>query len=427
MCSILCTSKEISDYDDVNKYLKFRGPDDTTIIEDESNNFTFLHNLLSMTGEITSQPFVDDGIVCLYNGEIYNYKDFGDYKSDGYCIIDLYKEYGVDFISLNKTKPLFYSNDNGDFGCSTYRTPLEKIKHNDIKKAKPNTAMVFKISDSKLINEFTICEFDLNQHKNSFDDWNESFKNSIHKRTTDTTQNVFIGLSSGYDSGAISCELLNQNIPFKAYSVLTPVIVHENTSIIESRQDLISSSINSSYQNFFKDEDTRIKHRNFLEGGTEQFNYTIRCSNSNYNEYDRRLIDDKAASWMSLVCNTAKEDGNRLYLTGMGADEIFSDYGFGGVKKTQHSNFGGLFPDDLSTIFPWPSFYYSSMESYIAKEEYVAGLHGIEARYPFLDKDLVQEFLWLSPKLKNSNYKSVLDNYFVKNNFPFSRGEKKGF
>ena len=79
--------------------------------------------------------------------------------------------------------------------------------------------MVFKISDSKLINEFTICEFDLNQHKNSFDDWNESFKNSIHKRTTDTTQNVFIGLSSGYDSGAISCELLNQNIPFKAYSV----------------------------------------------------------------------------------------------------------------------------------------------------------------------------------------------------------------
>jgi asparagine synthetase B (glutamine-hydrolysing) len=67
------------------------------------------------------------------------------------------------------------------------------------------------------------------------------------------------------------------------------------------------------------------------------------------------------------------------------------------------------------------------MESYIAKEEYVAGLHGIEARYPFLDKDVVQEFLWLSPKLKNSQYKSVIDQYFVKNQFPFSRGEKKGF
>ena len=91
------------------------------------------------------------------------------------------------------------------------------------------------------------------------------------------------------------------------------------------------------------------------------------------------------------------------------------------------SNFGGLFPKDLTTIFPWPSFYYSSMESYLAKEEYVAGLHGIEARYPFLDRDVVQEFLWLSPHLKNSQYKSVIDNYFVQNNFPFSRGEKKGF
>ena len=98
MCSILCTNKDIPDYDDVNKYLKFRGPDDTTIIEDESNNFTFLHNLLSMTGEITEQPFQDDGIICLYNGEIYNYKDFGDYKSDGYCITDLYKKHGIDFV-----------------------------------------------------------------------------------------------------------------------------------------------------------------------------------------------------------------------------------------------------------------------------------------------------------------------------------------
>ena len=155
--------------------------------------------------------------------------------------------------------------------------------------------------------------------------------------------------------------------------------------------------------------------------------YTIKSDTSNYNEYDRRLIDDKAASWMSWVCDTAKKENNRLYLTGMGADEIFSDYGFGGVKKTQHSNFGGLFPKDLSTVFPWASFYYSSMESYLAKEEYVAGLHGLEARYPFLDRDVVQEFLWLTSDLKNSSYKSVLDNYFTENSFPFSRGEKKGF
>ena len=63
MCSILCTNKDIKDYDDVNYYLQFRGPDETSIVKDEVNNFTFLHNLLSMTGEITTQPFQDDGII----------------------------------------------------------------------------------------------------------------------------------------------------------------------------------------------------------------------------------------------------------------------------------------------------------------------------------------------------------------------------
>ena len=57
MCSILCSNKDIKDHDDVNYYLQFRGPDGTSIVKDEVNNFTFLHNLLSMTGEITQQPF----------------------------------------------------------------------------------------------------------------------------------------------------------------------------------------------------------------------------------------------------------------------------------------------------------------------------------------------------------------------------------
>ena len=78
MCSILCTNKEIDDYDDINYYLKFRGPDETSVVKDEVNNFTFIFNLLSMTGEYTLQPFHDDGIISLFNGEIYNYKELGD-------------------------------------------------------------------------------------------------------------------------------------------------------------------------------------------------------------------------------------------------------------------------------------------------------------------------------------------------------------
>jgi asparagine synthetase B (glutamine-hydrolysing) len=123
----------------------------------------------------------------------------------------------------------------------------------------------------------------------------------------------------------------------------------------------------------------------------------------------------------------AIKNGNKIFLSGQGADEIYSDYGFLGIKKYPHSNFGGNFPETLENIFPWPSFFNSSMESYLAKEEYVAGSYGIEARYPFLDKKVVQEFLNLKSEVKNSHYKSVLYYYLRENNYPFVEDEKIGF
>ena len=61
------------------------------------------------------------------------------------------------------------------------------------------------------------------------------------------------------------------------------------------------------------------------------------------------------------------------------------------------------------------------------KEEHVAGAYGIEGRYPFLDKYVVQEFLWITSELKNKNYKSPLCNYLTINNFPFEKNQKTGF
>ena len=90
MCGILFTNKEIIDLQKTIKFLKRRGPDHTEhkII----NGYNFVHVLLSMTGEgLTIQPFVYDNIVILFNGEIYNYKDFGDFNSDGECIMNLTK------------------------------------------------------------------------------------------------------------------------------------------------------------------------------------------------------------------------------------------------------------------------------------------------------------------------------------------------
>ena len=66
-------------------YLKHRGPDSySEILKD---GFFMTHHLLHLTGDVTNQPVNDEEIYCVFNGEIYNYKDFGDFKSDSYSII----------------------------------------------------------------------------------------------------------------------------------------------------------------------------------------------------------------------------------------------------------------------------------------------------------------------------------------------------
>ena len=95
MCSFIFTTKEINDLDYVNRVTKFRGPDLTT--HKNVAGFNYVHNLLSITGDITPQPFQKDDIVCVYNGEIYNHSDYGEFKSDGECIIEAYKKHGIKF------------------------------------------------------------------------------------------------------------------------------------------------------------------------------------------------------------------------------------------------------------------------------------------------------------------------------------------
>ena len=97
MCSIGVsnTSKSL---ETSNKFSKYRGPDKTNIVD--INGIQFLHNLLHLTGELTIQPFEKDDVVAVFNGEIYNYLDFGDYKTDGHVLIDLYKEHGIEFTKL---------------------------------------------------------------------------------------------------------------------------------------------------------------------------------------------------------------------------------------------------------------------------------------------------------------------------------------
>lgn len=434
MCSILITNKLIADFELVNYYLQFRGPDHTS--QHKQNGITFVHNLLSICGAFTPQPFVDGNVVAMHNGEIYNY---GDYSSDGYAIIPAYRTHGdyfakhfdgefavalADFdrnvlifaTDIFRTKPLWYAQHGTEFALSTYRSPIERLGFTNVVPVEANSIWQLDLATLKLSRLGRVYDFDLRQHKTSFDDWTRAFEQSIRKRTQNLREKIFIGLSSGYDSGSIACELDRQGVEYHSFSVTG----REPRHIVDQRCRQYHTYIDPTPELY------TIAH-DFIETAVESFQYTINSSSSNYNEYHVRLQDDSGSNGLSMVCAYARASDIKIYLSGQGADELFSDYGHGGTKFYNHSNFGGLFPEDLTKIFPWNSFYGSSMESYLAKEEYVSGAYGIEGRYPFLDRAVVQEFLWLTADLKNSAYKSVLDNYLKTHNYPYVPNQKLGF
>jgi len=446
MCSFIVTNKEIDDLNYINRYNRLRGPDLTNIVK--VNDIYFVHNLLSITGTLTKQPFLDEEneIVGIYNGEIYNHSKFkSNVKSDGECILPGYKknnrllfsmldgEYAIVIIDFksNKmlwggdhftTKPLYYSFDGDKFGIASYSSVLKRLGFNDIKRIRPNTTYEYDLNKFGEVEKYINKTLDIhNQVKKHYDDWSSAFSRSIYKRTDNVRESIFIGLSSGYDSGAIACELLNQRIPFKAYTIEA----EEDTEVIQQRINKLNlmSGFNKEYIKLTYDEFNKSKF--FLKLNTEEAQYEIyRDQILTKNEY---MTEDKGSVGLYHICEKAKQDGYKIYLSGQGADEIFSDYGYRGEKIYNHSTIGGFFPNNLEDVWPWKNFYESTQKSYLSKEENVSGANGIEGRYPFLDYDVVQEFLWLHPDLKNQFYKNVLHNYLINNNFPFKENTKIGF
>ena len=88
-----------------NFYLQPRGPDVTNVDNTSLPGWTFLHNLLSITGARTTQPFVSEKSrrAAVFNGEIYNYQQLSRagavFASDGHAILPTHALFGASFVS----------------------------------------------------------------------------------------------------------------------------------------------------------------------------------------------------------------------------------------------------------------------------------------------------------------------------------------
>ena len=431
MCSFLFTNQKNFDLNEVNFLLQKRGPDETSILEIEG--YTYIHNLLSITGEFTKQPLIGNDLIILFNGEIYNYKDFGEYTSDGLCISELFKDRDSDL--LNKldgefaifihdkkneefilitdtfgTKPIYYSIEGNKISVSSYPDPIHKLKFSQVKKCEPNTILSIDSNTLQIKYKKKLYEFDLTQNKDSIDDWHKAFEDSVLKRCKNTGHNFVVPLSSGYDSGLISHSLNILSIDYISYSMKG----RENYDVLTRR---LSVNINTNKEiipNLSAEDIQQVK--NEMQGNVQRFYY-----GPSPDEFMHDGFDDPGASGLYYLLKKAKEKyGIKIAISGHGSDEIMSNIPEYGFKTSNPPHF----TEDLNSIYPWGNFYYGSQWSYLMKEECVAGSLGIETRYPFLDRKVVQEYINLVPHLKNKSYKYPIESMF--GDYPFEK-DKIGF
>lgn len=458
MCNFLITNILNADKNKANKFQKFRGPDfEKTLI---FNQIFFMHNLLSITGTFFPQPYEDSSVIVCFNGEIYNHYEFGTFKSDVEVIPYLYKK-GIPYLKklegefaiviydkklknftivhdLFAIKPLFLglrSNTN-QFCISSYPSASQELKMDHIQKIPANGIFRFEPQQSQqkkpvITKIMDLYQWNLKQHKKSYKDIFTALEYAVLRRAI-TSKNILVNLSSGYDSGVICCVLNKYHIPYNTASIAGK----EDMSILNRR---LSQNHPKKFAILIKNisDDDRKKLKNYINKNTE--NHHIDRFFFKNNKMQKGLYNfktDKAIIGAARIYSEVRDPHQvRVVLSGSGADEIFSDYGHNGNRIFSHSCFGGKFPGDLSRIFPknsedvkcvWKNFYHSCQEAYLWKDEVITGLYGMEGRYPFLDKNLVQEFLWLSPELKNREYKGFLKKYLEAHNYPFTP-KKIGF
>ena len=109
-------------------------------------------------------------------------------------LIDLYKKHGPEFTKLLDgefalclidfsediilistdtfaCKPLWYEFQHDKFCIGSYNSQLTKLGFNNGVKLYSNSTNIYQLSTGSYLRKFTNFEFNINQHKNNFNDW----------------------------------------------------------------------------------------------------------------------------------------------------------------------------------------------------------------------------------------------------------------
>ncbi len=370
MCGFIgYIGKDKKDLRECAKIISHRGPDKTSIEQNE--NFSVAFNRLSIIdiSDNGMQPFKLSDVVVYFNGEIYNYLElqkkfqnefFPKGKSDGEILPFLYKKFGINFLNgingmfsmviidqkLKKAffirdrfaeKPLFYKVCNSTFYFSSEikaLVPLLNLEEN-----KDNLAINFSclfmpqghslFKDVFAVNPGSYIELDYSKNfkfkeirwyhpkfelnkfskKNIFEELDSRLNESLKIRTrSDVPVGVF--LSGGLDSTCITKYAVSNTI--KKLTSFTSV--PEGKYQIE--ENLTDIEIPKKFSSLFGITNHQV-NLDFKYFDENILNIVLNCE---------ELFLDSGNMMKYALAKKAKEKGIKVILSGTGGDELFGGY-----------------------------------------------------------------------------------------------------
>jgi asparagine synthetase B (glutamine-hydrolysing) len=425
-------NKVASLQDSIIQTIQKRGPDKSTV--EIGENFVVIHTLLSMTG-FRTQPIKTDKSMLIFNGEVYNdfmnyTNDFNDAdyialkfekkgaaafeKFDGEFAIVLYsKKDNQLFLATDPfaTKPLYFKLGKDFCLAGSYQTTVEAAGgEGGIEQIPSNRLIQIDLNNFKIVKTSHLVNFNFKKQTNkSFATWSKAFQKALVKRTLNTKHRAFVGLSSGHDSGLIAAELINLKIPFHAY-IMTYL---EDQEIIKERIRILKEN-KITFDIVVPSSEDWLRMKKFVKENIDP--YQLVNKESKFQNYaDPRIHMIPGTISGCLINEKARLENRLISLSGQGGDEIYADY----YNEFTYSRMSELKGNWENINSPWKNFSGGWNQVFLGANERVSGLFGIESRYPFLDFEVVQEFLDLDPKLKAKYYKSPITNRLLELKFPF--------
>jgi asparagine synthetase B (glutamine-hydrolysing) len=134
-------------------------------------------------------------------------------------------------------------------------------------------------------------------------------------------------LSSGLDSGGIEHYLKKHKIKHAIYSIAG----QEDMNIIQKRIEYCDDYCR--WKIITVNTDDSLAAKALIKKRVEDYQYVRDCVSCSNSIMGKNMLDiDPASVGLGLICKQASKDGYQVHISGTGADEIYSDYGYQGIK-----------------------------------------------------------------------------------------------